>query len=360
MTDAGHMRRALLHAARAEGVTTPNPLVGAVVVSAQGIVVGQGRHARAGEPHAEVNALDEAGALARDGTLYVTLEPCCHVGRTGPCTTRILASGVRRVVAAMRDPNPRVNGRGLQMLREAGLAVEEGLLEAEARRLNAPFVTVQTAGRPFVVAKAAVSLDGRIAEAPGRRTAISGPGANRRSQQLRAAADAVAVGSGTVLADDPLLTVRETVRLRPLARVVFDRRLRTPPGARLLSTLDHGPVIILTTAATLAAEPARARALEDAGATVVGGPGTVAGALAELVRFDVMQVLLEGGATLHRAAWDDGVIDRLHVIVAPVALGDAGVAAFAGARIAPGRLAPVAITACGPDAWLEADVHRNH
>ncbi|MGE3276064.1 MAG: bifunctional diaminohydroxyphosphoribosylaminopyrimidine deaminase/5-amino-6-(5-phosphoribosylamino)uracil reductase RibD [Vicinamibacterales bacterium] len=360
MTDAGHMRRALLHAARAEGVTTPNPLVGAVVVSPDGVILGQGRHARAGEPHAEVNALDEAGEAARGSTLYVTLEPCCTVGRTGPCTTRILAAGVRRVVAAMRDPNPRVDGRGLQRLREAGVIVEEGLLGAEARRLNAPFTMVQTAGRPLVITKAAMSLDGRSAAAPGERTRITGAVANRRTQRLRAAMDAVGVGAGTVLADDPLLTVRETVRLRPLPRVVFDRSLRTPPTARLLSTLDEGPVIILTSPAGATSAPDRVRALERAGATVVPVEGGLDAALAALVPFDVMQILIEGGARLHRALWDADLVDRLHAVVAPVAFGSGALEAFGGAAVPAGRLAPVSVLTCGPDTWMEMDVHRTH
>ncbi|MDH4064960.1 MAG: bifunctional diaminohydroxyphosphoribosylaminopyrimidine deaminase/5-amino-6-(5-phosphoribosylamino)uracil reductase RibD, partial [Acidobacteriota bacterium] len=238
VTDADLMRRALFHAARAAGATTPNPMVGAVVLSEGGVIVGQGRHPRAGEPHAEVFALDEAGARARGGTMYVTLEPCCHYGRTAPCTKRLIASGLARIVVAMKDPNPLVNGRGIAELRAAGLQVDVGLLEPEAVRLNQAFVTVHTEGRPEVILKVAASADGRIAARRGTRTAISSEPANRRTQRLRAAVDAVAVGSGTVLVDDPLLTVRETVRTRPLVRAVFDRRLRTPPTARLLSTLD--------------------------------------------------------------------------------------------------------------------------
>ena len=176
---------------------TPNPLVGAVVVSSGGVIVGQGRHPRAGEPHAEVlRARRGRGAGARAATLYVTLEPCCHHGRTPPCTQRIIESGVSRVVVAMEDPNPVVHGQGIAELRAAGIAVEVGLLEAEARRLNRPFVSVQTLGRPEVIVKAATSADGRIAARPGVRTAISSPASARRTQHLRAVVDAVAVGSG--------------------------------------------------------------------------------------------------------------------------------------------------------------------
>ena len=357
MTDADHMRRALFHARRGEGVTTPNPMVGAVVVTPEGIVAGYGRHPRAGEAHAEVFALDEAGPLARGATLYVTLEPCCHVGRTGPCTRRIIAAGIGRVVAAMRDPNPLVSGRGFDQLRASGLQVEVGLLEDEAARLNRAFAIVQTEGRPMVIAKAATSIDSRIAAAPGLRTPLTSSEANRRTQRLRASVDAIGVGSGTLLADDPVLTVRECYRLRPLIRVVFDRRLRTPPGARLLSTLSAGPVIIMTTADATARQPDRADTLRQRGATLVEGSGTLRDDLRALVRFDVSALLLEGGAAMHAAAWQAGVIDRLHVIVAPTALGDSGVKFFDGVEVPMSQLIPVTVEQLGPDRWMEADVH---
>lgn len=359
MTDADLMRRALFHAARAAGATTPNPMVGAVVVSSDGVVVGQGRHPRAGEPHAEVFALDEAGARARGGTMYVTLEPCCHYGRTAPCTKRIIGSGLARMVVAMKDPNPLVNGQGIAELRAAGLRVEVGLLEPEARWLNRAFVTVQTMGRPEVILKAAASADGRIAARRGTRTTISSEPANRRSQGLRAVVDAVAVGSETVLVDDPLLTVRGTVRPRPLVRAVFDRRLRTPPSARLLSTLDEGPVIILSSAESLARAPARASALAEAGATVVPGADDVGGALRALLPFDVSSVLVEGGATLHRALLEAGLVDTAHLIVAPVSLGEAGVPVFDTGVLGMGGLEPRTVEWLGPDKWMVFDVHGN-
>ncbi|MDH4065564.1 MAG: bifunctional diaminohydroxyphosphoribosylaminopyrimidine deaminase/5-amino-6-(5-phosphoribosylamino)uracil reductase RibD, partial [Acidobacteriota bacterium] len=349
VTDADLMRRALFHAARAAGATTPNPMVGAVVVSSQGVIVGQGRHPRAGEPHAEVFALDEAGTLARGGTMYVTLEPCCHYGRTAPCTRRLIASGLARVVVAMKDPNPLVNGQGLAELRAAGLRVEVGLLEADARRLNRAFVTVQTEGRPEVILKAAASADGRIAARQGHRTDISSEAARRWAQRLRAAVDAIAVGSGTMLVDDPLLTVRDVVRSRPLVRVVFDRRLRTPPTARLLSTVDAGPVIILSSAAALAQAPGRARALTDAGATVVPGADDVGGGLRALLPFDVSSVLVEGGAILHRALLDAGLVDTVHLIVAPRRLGEGGVPVFGTGGLGVEGLSPCAEAWLGPD-----------
>jgi len=359
VSDAGYMRRALFHARRAEGVTTPNPMVGAVVVSADGMVVGQGRHPRAGEPHAEVFALREAGDRARGATLYVTLEPCCHHGRTGPCTRRIIEAGVTRVVAAMTDPNPLVAGQGVAELRRHGIAVELGLLGDEAARLNRAFTIVQTEGRPLVIVKAATSLDGRIAAAPGVRTPLTSAAANRRTQRLRGAVDAIAIGSGTVLADDPVLTARDCHRLRPLARVVFDRRLRTPATARLFSTLDAGPVIIVTTAETVGQHPERAAALRVAGATLVEGTGELPADLRRLLEWDISTLLLEGGGALHAAAWQAGLVDRVIVIVAPTMLGEQGARVFDGLPVPMSRLVPVRVEALGPDAWMEADVYRD-
>jgi diaminohydroxyphosphoribosylaminopyrimidine deaminase/5-amino-6-(5-phosphoribosylamino)uracil reductase len=357
VTDADFMRRALFHARRAEGVTTPNPMVGAVVVTPDGIVAGQGRHPGAGAPHAEVLALDEAGRRARGATLYVTLEPCCHTGRTGPCTRRIIAAGISRVVAAMRDPNPLVSGRGFDELRGAGIRVDVGLLEDEAVRLNRAFAIVQTEGRPMVIAKAATSRDSRIAAAPGVRTPLTSAEANRRTQRLRAAVDAIGIGSGTLLADDPVLTVRDCYRPRPLARVVFDRRLRTPATARLFSTLDAGPVIILTTADAVGRRPGRAQALKDAGATLIEGSGVLREDLRALVTLEISTLLLEGGAIVHAAAWQAGIVDRVHVIVAPTELGEGGVRLFDGIDVPMSELGPVKVEMLGPDAWMEADVH---
>ena len=356
-SDTDFMRRALFHAGRAEGVTTPNPMVGAVIVSPEGVVVGQGRHPRAGEPHAEVFALDDAGERARGATMYVTLEPCCHTGRTGPCTRRIIASGIRKVVAAMPDPNPLVSGKGFEELRAHGIDVEVGVLADDAARLNRAFTLVQTESRPMVIAKAAISADARIASAPGVRTPISSAEANRRTQRLRASVDAIGVGSGTLLADDPLLTVRDCYRARSLVRVVFDRQLRTPSTARVFSTLTAGPVIIVTTADAVRKHPERAAALKAAGATLLEGSGDLREDLRALVRFDISTLLLEGGAMMHAAAWRAGVIDRVHVIVAPTALGEDGVKFFDGIDVPMSELIPVRVDRLGPDTWMEADVH---
>jgi diaminohydroxyphosphoribosylaminopyrimidine deaminase/5-amino-6-(5-phosphoribosylamino)uracil reductase len=355
--DARFMHRALFHAARGEGRTTPNPMVGAVVVDATGVVVGHGWHERAGEAHAEVNALDQAGNRARGGTLYVTLEPCCHTGRTGPCTRRIIDAGIARVVAAMADPDPRVSGRGFGDLRAAGIPLSVGIHEAEARRLNDAFVSIQTRRRPLVVVKAATSLDGRIS-APGTRMQLSSPEAERKTQQLRAAVDAIAIGSGTVLVDDPILTSRECRRIRPLARVVFDRRLRTPPQARLFSTLGDGPVIILTGAEAFDRAPDRVTALEYAGA-LVRVADDLQTAVGSLLEWDISTVLVEGGPRVHAALWEAGLVDRLHLIIAPRALGRDAIPLFDGHRVPRSALTILTAEPRGADIWIEADVHRN-
>ena len=350
------MERALFHAARGAGRTSPNPLVGAVVVSGDGVVVGQGFHARAGEPHAEVNALDQAGGRARGATLYCTLEPCCHQGRTGPCVSRIVDAGVARVVAAVEDPNPAVRGRGFALLRERGVTVDVGMAADNAVTLNQPFFTLMREGRPFVVLKAATSVDGRIAEAPGRRTQLTSAAANRHAHRVRAEVDAIGVGSGTILADDPELTARGAFRERPLARVIFDRRLRTPPTARVLSTPGAGPVIIVTTAGPAARADLRAP-LEARGAQIEVADGTLRAALERLARRQIESLLLEGGGAVQAAAWDEGLVDYVRLYVTPHVLGDNGVPllpdrAFSSARLHDRRIVPL-----GPDVLIEGYVH---
>ncbi len=354
------MLRALDVAERGRGSTSPNPIVGALVVDAEGVIVGDGHHERAGTPHAEVHALAAAGDRARGATLYCTLEPCSHTGRTGPCAERILQAGIARVVAAVEDPNPLVSGRGFAFLRTHGVQVEVGIAAGEATRANAPFFTFIRRGRPHVTAKAGVSLDGQIAVLPGVRTAITGRAAWRETHRLRAEVDAIAVGSGTVLSDDPWLTAREVYRERPLTRVVFDRRLRTPPAARLFHTLDAGPVLIMTTAEAVAASPDRAAALTLAGASLEPLPaGDVSTAMTRLGRLGVMALLLEGGATLHAAAWEAGMIDRVVLFVAPRALGGDGVPLFDGRGPGLSALAGSRVEPVGTDIRLELDVHRS-
>jgi diaminohydroxyphosphoribosylaminopyrimidine deaminase/5-amino-6-(5-phosphoribosylamino)uracil reductase len=333
-------------------------MVGAVVVSADGVVVGQGWHERAGEAHAEVHALDAAGERARGASLYVTLEPCCHVGRTGPCTDRIIDAGIARVVCALQDPDPRVSGDGFAMLRAHGITVDTGVCEQEAARLNAAFISMQTLGRPLVIAKAAMSLDACVAARPGARTPITSPEANRKAHAVRASVDAIAVGSETILVDDPLLTARVCARVRPLARVVFDRRLRTPPTAGLFSTLADGPVIIMT-ASRSGDSTGRVGALEAAGATVLEAL-TLLDALEALGRRDVSTLLVEGGPVLQRAFAAAGLIDRVHMVVAPRALGADGVKWLDTEDFTISLSSAAAAEPRGTDIWIEADVHRHY
>jgi diaminohydroxyphosphoribosylaminopyrimidine deaminase/5-amino-6-(5-phosphoribosylamino)uracil reductase len=356
--DAAWMRRALFLAERGVGRTTPNPVVGACVVTDEGVVVGQGAHERAGGPHAEVHALDAAGARARGATLFSTLEPCVHTGRTGPCTERILAAGIRRLVAALEDPNPLVSGRGFARLRSQGVEVVSGVEREAAARQNLPFLTVHRHGRPFVVLKAATSLDGYIASRRDARTHLTSGPANRRAHQVRASVDAIAVGAGTIQADDPLLTTREVYRERPLARVLFDRRLRTAAHARVFSTLHTGPVIILTSQDAIAARADDARKLESAGAMIVPAEPGLAQMLRRLVPFDIHSVLLEGGADVHAAAWDAGVVDSVHLYVTPNAIGAEGVPLLEGRSFSPAALVDSRCEVRGADVVIEGYVHR--
>lgn len=356
--DDRFMSLALFHAARGAGRTSPNPMVGAVVVSPEGVVLGTGFHERAGEPHAEVRALGQAGASARGATLYCTLEPCCHHGRTGPCATRIVAAGIARAVIAVEDPNPLVHGRGFEFLRANGVRVDVGVGAESAVALNQPFFTLIREGRPFVMLKAATSLDGRIAEAPARRTALTSAAANRHAHAVRAAVDAIGVGVGTIQADDPELTARSVYRERPLARVIFDRSLRTPLDARVLSTRDAGPVIIVTTAEGAGRAEVR-RALEARGAEIeVAADGTLTAALRQLGSREIGSLLLEGGAAIHAAAWDERVVDFVRLYVTPRVVGADGVALLAGRRFFAADLIEPRVEPLGPDVLIEGYVHR--
>lgn len=358
VTDADYMARALFHAARGLGRTSPNPVVGAVVVTPDGVVVGQGFHARAGEAHAEVHALDLAGERARGAALYCSLEPCCHTGRTGPCVERIADAGIARVVAAVEDPNPLVRGRGFRYLVSRGIQVDVGVSHEAAVRLNQPFFTLMQDARPFVTMKVALSLDGCMAEAAGRRTVLTSPASNRHAQRVRAEVDALAVGVGTVIADDPLLTPRGAYRERPLTRVVFDRTLRTPPTARLLSTLAAGPVMIVTTGAAAANEAVR-RPLTEQGADVVAADGSVRDALGVLGRRGISSLLLEGGAALCEAAWSEGVVDCLRLYVTPHVLGKGGLRFLGGRPLSSLGMIEPRIEPLGPDVLMEGYVHRS-
>ena len=358
-TDDGlRMDVALELARRGQGQTSPNPMVGAVVASAAGKVVGSGFHARAGAAHAEVCALDEAGPLARGATLYCTLEPCAHHGRTGPCAARIVEAGVRRVVVAIGDPSPRVNGAGIAWLRERGIQVDVGVRRVEAARLNEVFLTWASRGRPFVTMKIATSLDNRITSRPGVRTPITSAAAVAAVHETRAEVDAVGVGSTTLLVDDPRLTVRAVPRRLPLTRVVFDRRLRTPPAARIFRTLESGPVIVMTSAAALRAKRPAADRLRKAGATL---EALETGAMPEIMQRlgarEITSLLLEGGAAVHRAAWAAGVVDRVQRYVAPVCFGSQGVR-WLDDGLSMVRLVDASVRKLGPDLLMEGHVQR--
>ncbi len=325
--DAAWMARALRLAERGLRTTRPNPRVGCVLVKS-GKIVGEGWHERAGEPHAEIHALRAAGTSARGATAYVTLEPCSHHGRTPPCADALIAAGVARVVAATEDPNPLVTGQGLARLRAAGIETGCGLMEAAARELNIGFFSRMTRRTPWVRSKIAASLDGRTALANGTSQWITSDAARRDVQRWRARSCAIGTGIGTVLADDPQLTVRDIELAAQPLRAVVDSGLRTPPTARIL---QGGSVAIYTATQ----DPAKIATLEDAGARVVVVPGAngrvdLRRVLGDLAATAVNEVLVEAGSELNGALLTAGLVDELVLYLAPQLLGDAarGIAAL--------------------------------
>ncbi len=324
------MARALQLARLGWGQTKPNPMVGAVVVRGEEIV-GEGHHARAGEPHAEIIALRNAGDLAQGATLYVTLEPCNHHGRTPPCTNAIIAAGIARVVAAVGDPNPEAGG-GAQKLRDSGIQVDFGVLELDAHELNAAFLAAFTSTRPWVTLKLAVSLDGAIADAKRSRGWLTGPQARAEVQRLRAVSDAVAIGIATAIADDPLLTARiDPPPVAQPARIVFDRHARLSTSSALARTAREVPTIIVTTTRTkLAADLAKA-GVESLPAR------DLADALQKLKARGIVSLLVEGGAGVAASFLAADSVDRMIIFQAPIVLGAGSLCAFSG--IAPHDLA---------------------
>lgn len=326
--DLAYMRLAWREARKGLGRTSPNPCVGAVVVS-RDRVVGKGFHRRAGSPHAEPEALAQAGKLARGATLYVTLEPCNHTGRTGPCTETILSHGIRRVVVGMPDPNPKVCGGGSDFLQRQGLDVTIGILEQECRRLNMPFIKQVTTGLPWVILKAGMSLDGRIAAGPGQRTPITGPGSLAHLHRLRDRVDAILVGAETVQVDRPSLTCRLPGNRHghdPL-RVVLDTHLRLSSG---MLPASHGSTAKTVVFCGSAHKPSRRLELEEAGFAVIPVENDETGRLAlkpvleTLSRLQVNSLLVEGGSRVHGSFLAAGLADQLMLYVAPRFLGSHG------------------------------------
>ena len=336
-----HMRRALELAARGRGNVSPNPMVGAVIVGAEGTVLGEGFHAELGGSHAEVEALADAagrGADVAGATMHVSLEPCAHQGRQPPCTDAILASGLGRVVIGSEDPTPKASGRGPGILRDGGVEVEwsSGPEAAAARLLNQPFRKLARTGRPLVVLKAALTLDGRTATAAGDSKWISGDASRELVHRWRSDLDAVGVGIGTALADDALLTSRGVGATRQPTRVVFDSSARLPLESRLVRTATEAPVIVI---AGPEAPPSSVDALTNAGIEVVicagEGPERVRAALEELGRRDLASLMLEGGATLAGSFRDADELDELRLFLAPLLLGGASARPLLGGEGAP-------------------------
>ncbi len=320
--DERFMQRALALARRGVGRTSPNPAVGAVLVSG-GKIIGEGWHKRAGGAHAEIEALKGKGKAARGGTLYVTLEPCCTWGRTPPCTEAVIAAGIRRVVVAALDPNPRHSGRGLRLLRQAGIRVDAGLLAQEAGQLNAAFNKWITTGQPLVIAKAAMSLDGKIATRTGDSQWITSPAARRVAHRWRARVDAVMVAAGTVVRDNPRLTLRHGVRGRQPWRVVVDARGRSPRSARLFTDRARQRTIVVT---TVRSSVRWRRALERRSVTVLivkraGEHVDLRAMLRELGKREITSVLVEGGGDLLGALFAQRLVDEAVFLYAPVVIG---------------------------------------
>ena len=322
------MKRALSLAAKGKGRTSPNPMVGAVIVK-DGQIVGEAYHRQSGEPHAEILALHRAGPRARGGVLYVTLEPCCHTNkRTPPCAPLLIQSGLERVCVAMVDPNPQVNGRGLQQLKHANVPVSVGVLEQAARHLNKVYAYWITTGRPLVTLKGAMTLDGKIATATGESRWITGERARQDVHRLRNQMDAILVGVGTVIADDPELSARGTTMTnkrvgRQPVRVVLDSRLRIPSNAKVLQWVSEQPTILCT---TTQAPPQRIAHLRKRGIQVWVLPGqagrvSLKACLSRLGKEGLTSVLIEGGGTVNAAAFQQGLVNQVRLYMTPKLLG---------------------------------------
>jgi len=318
------MRHALALAGRALGSTAPNPAVGCVIVSNDGLIIGRGWTKPGGRPHAETEALAQAGSAAKGATAYVTLEPCAHRGQTAPCANALVEAGIARVVAAVEDPDPRVNGKGLAMLREAGVEVVAGVCAKEASDLNAGFFVRVREGRPLVTLKIAQSIDGKTATATGESKWITGEAARAYGHLLRARHDAILIGIGTALADDPELTCRlPGLEDRSPLRVVLDTRLKLNDWSKLAQSASETPTLAYTTADGGGALTACGVEVVKVARDARGRPNVTA-VLADLAKRGVTRVLVEGGATVHASFLDRGLADRLEIFRSPMVLGAAG------------------------------------
>ena len=319
MTDEIFMREALRIARNAEGRTSPNPLVGAVIVR-DGKIIAEGWHRQAGTPHAEIHALNMAGELAKNSTLYVTLEPCSHFGRTPPCARAIVDAGIKKVVAAMKDPNPKVAGRGFEILRAAGVEVEFGLLEDDARKLNEIFIKWVTKNLPFVTMKFACSLDGKIATSSGESQWISCAASRKFTHHLRDLNDAILVGVGTVLKDNPSLTTRLVQGKNPV-RIIVDSNARTPIDSKVVTDKFARTVI----ATTSNAPPEKISALKNLGVEIIlAGDGErvdLVELMHALAERDITSVLVEGGGTINFSMLKENLVDKIFAFVAPKIIG---------------------------------------
>jgi len=326
-TDAKQMKRALTLARKGIGKTSPNPAVGCIIVK-NGTVVGKGWHKKAGGPHAEVHALEMAGDAAREADVYVTMEPCCHSGKTPPCSEALIKAGVRRVVAGMRDPNPQVNGGGFAALESAGIETTCGILEEECRAINLPFIKYVTTGMPYVTYKCAMTMDGNIATITGESQWISGEESRKRVHLMRSRMDAVMVGVDTIIADNPQLTVRH-VRGKNPVRVIVDTRLRTPKSVTIL----NGEFSARTIIATAEIDTDMHRQYLKQGVTIVvcdeyDGRVSMKDLLQKLGVMGVQSILLEGGSHLAGNMLQNGLIDELVFFMAPKIIGSNGFAPF--------------------------------
>jgi diaminohydroxyphosphoribosylaminopyrimidine deaminase/5-amino-6-(5-phosphoribosylamino)uracil reductase len=357
--DQQWMERALQQAERSVGLASPNPAVGCVLVRGDDLV-GEGFHEFDRRDHAEVVALKQAGPLAQGATAYVTLEPCSHQGRTGPCADALIAAGVRRVVVATADPNPLVNGKGIARLREAGVQVRTGLLQEPARRLNDGYAKFITAFLPYVTMKVAATLDGRIA--PAQREArghfwISGSEARAEVHRMRHAVDALIVGVGTIIADDPLLTDRSDLRRRrPLQRIVLDSSLRTPLDSQLVKTAYQDVLIFFSHAEAAAQKALEARGVRLQQIAHRGPRISLQDALVRLAEMQITNVLLEGGAEVYTSALNQGLVDKLTLFYAPTFFGKAAVPMLSAIDGLP-QIEDYSLTQFGRDFALEARLH---